>query len=623
MRLIQALTLTAAALALQPGLLSCAEAAPAAETPAEVDESALRYFARTGDQKRLDAEIARLKALHPDWQPPADPLAEPGPGDPTLDALWRLFSEGRIAELRAAIAAQIQADPEWTPPQDLLDQAALAEARAQLVNASDLGQAKKVVEIAQANPGLLTCRDPDLMWRLAAAFSVTGRPDRASDAYRYLLDTCEGGQLRLATLQKAAATLDRAALELLLERALAGDKAEAEVERVRLDLARQAVADGGPGAPVAAADADRVRAAFAESRAASDALLLGWNDYRMGRTTEAANWFARAREAEDGAEAAMGLALVAIANRDYRGAEATLAAWRDTDDKTRATYLAAAANLLAGNPPAPIEAAALERIVAATAAAKDAETAQQLGWYARAFGQPAVAEQWFAAALAWKPDDEPAAFGLALAQKDLGKTAQLAALKQTWDPRSERIAAIGTKPAAPAGGSKAIGGGGGSGGGGGGGGLASAWKLLDANRPMEAAQAFGAALASGSAATRAEAAYGQSLAYLRMGLVEKAALAAVKAPQNPKRAAELQSSILADRATTAFRQGRYTDALVALDQRAAIARERIDLMVLRGYANLKLNRRKEAERVFLAAAGTGNAKAVEGLELVRKLQAQR
>ena len=257
--------------------------------------------------------------------------------------------------------------------------------------------------------------------------------------------------------------------------------------------------------------------------------------------------------------------------------------------------------------------------MAATAAAKDAETAQQLGWYARAFDQPAVAEQWFAAALAWKPDDEAAAFGLALAQKDLGKTAQLAALKQTWDPRSERIAAIGTKPAAPAGGSKAIGGGGGSGGGG----LASAWKLLDANRPMEAAQTFGAALASGSAATRAEAAYGQSLAYLRMGLVEKAALAAVKAPQNPKRAAELQSSILADRATTAFRQGRYTDALVALDQRAAIARERIDLMVLRGYANLQLNRRKEAERVFLAAAGTGNAKAAEGLELVRKLQAQR
>ena len=461
------------------------------------------------------------------------------------------------------------------------------------------------------------------MWRLAAAFSVTGRPDRASDAYRYLLDTCEGGQLRLATLQKAAATLDRAALEPLLESALAGDKAEAEVERVRLDLARQAVADGGPGAPVAAADADRVREAFAESRAASDALLLGWNDYRMGRMTEAANWFARAREAEDGAEAAMGLALVAISNRDYAGAEATLAAWRDTDDKTRATYLAAAANLLAGNPPAPIEVAALDRIVAATAAARDAETAQQLGWYARAFGQPAVAEQWFAAALAWKPDEEPAAFGLALAQKDLGKTAQLAALKQTWDPQSERIAAIGTKPAAPAAGSKTVAAGSGSGSGGGGGGLASAWKLLDANRPMEAAQAFEAALASGSAATRAEAAYGQSLAYLRMGLVEKAALAAVKAPQDPKRAAELQSSILADRATTAFRQGRYTDALVALDQRAAIARERIDLMVLRGYANLKLNRRREAERVFLAAAGTGNAKAAEGLELVRKLQAQR
>ena len=613
MRLIHALCLCAvAALAAAPAR---AETPPAAQ--GEVDESALRYFARAGDAKRLAAETARLKALHPDWEPPADPLAETGPGDPRLDALWRLQSEGRHAELRALIAQYEAEEPDWITPPDLLSQLALAEARLRLVNASDLGQSRTVVEVAQANPGLLTCQDLDLMWRLAAAFAQTGRADRASDAYRYVLDNCAGGADRLATLQKASAALDRAAFDALLAQARANPQAEdgAEIARVRLDLAREAVGRAGPGVPVDPADVAQVEAAFADQGLASDALLLGWADYRLARPTQAGAWFQRAREAEDSADAAIGLGLVALAGRDYAGAEAALGGWRDASDDARAAYLAAASNLLAGDPPAPLDEAVLARIVPAVTAGRDAAAAAQLGWYARAFGQPAVAEQWFATALAWKPEDEAAAYGLALSRKDLGRAPELAALQDAWRGRSERIAAIGAVP-------RSSGGGGGGGGGTpapGGGALASGWKLLDAGRPLEAAKSFGAALASPSAATREEAAYGQSLAYLRLGLVDQAAVSAVKAPQSPQRAAELQATILADRAVAAFGQGRYAETLTALDQRAAIARERIDLMVLRGYANLKLNRRKEAERVFAAAAGTGNVKAAEGLALVRKL----
>lgn len=619
MRLIHALYLSAAA-ALIPAAAVRAETVPAGVAQAEVDESALRHFARTGDAKRLAAETARLKALHPDWEPPADPLAEPGPGDPKLDALWRLFSEGRHAELRSLAAQYAAEDPDWKTPPDLLAQLALAEARTRLVNASDLGQSRAVVEIAQANPGLLTCRDLDLMWRLAAAFAQSGRADRAADAYRYVLDNCAGGSDRLATLQKAGATLDRAAFDGLLAHALANPEADAEIERVRLDLARQAVAAAGPRTPVDAADVALVKAAFAAEGRASDALLLGWADYRLARPGEAGAWFQRARAAQDSPDAAIGLGLVAMAARDYAGAEAALAPWRDASDEARAAYLAAAANLLAGDPPAPLDEAVLARIVPAVTAGRDAAAAAQLGWYARAFAQPAVAEQWFAAALGWKPEDEAAAYGLALTRKDLGRAAELAALQGDWRGRSERIAAIGAVPARSAGAARAAGGKGGGGGGGGGGGMvASGWRLLDSNRPLEAASAFGAALASSSAATREEAAYGQSLAYLRLGLIDQAAVAAVKTPQSPKRAAELQATILADRAVAAFGRGRYAETLTALDQRAAIARERIDLMVLRGYANLKLNRRKEAERVFAAAAGTGNAKAAEGLALVRKM----
>src|SRR5690349_18272827 len=99
-----------------------AEAPPAAPPPApptppangsqpqsqpQVDESALRYFASQGDTRRVNAEIARLRALYPNWTPPSD-LSQlsgsPGapPPDPLIERLWNLYREDRIAEVRAA-----------------------------------------------------------------------------------------------------------------------------------------------------------------------------------------------------------------------------------------------------------------------------------------------------------------------------------------------------------------------------------------------------------------------------------------------------------------------------------------------------------------------------------------
>src|SRR5690606_40506524 len=115
------------------------------------------------------------------------------------------------------------------------------------------------------------------------------------------------------------------------------------------------------------------------------------------------------------------------------------------------------------------------------------------------------------------------------------------------------------------------------------------------------------------------AAYGQSLAYLRAGLVDHAAVAAAKAPQDTPRATELQTSILAERALGAFERGRYVETLIALDQRAQIAPERVDLMVLRGYAYLKLDRLADARHIFEAVAGTGSRDGLRGLAEVRNL----
>jgi thioredoxin-like negative regulator of GroEL len=93
----------------------------------------------------------------------------------------------------------------------------------------------------------------------------------------------------------------------------------------------------------------------------------------------------------------------------------------------------------------------------------------------------------------------------------------------------------------------------------------------------------------------------------------------IRAPQSPQRARELQTAILAQRAVGAYERGRYVDALMALDRRARIASERNDLIVLRGYAYLKLSRMADAEKVFCAVAATGNRDAKRGLAEVNEM----
>lgn len=140
---------------------------------------------------------------------------------------------------------------------------------------------------------------------------------------------------------------------------------------------------------------------------------------------------------------------------------------------------------------------------------------------------------------------------------------------------------------------------------------------MELDRPAEAVQAFEAAIATGNTATRSEAAWGQSLANIRLGLTDKAAVSASRAPLSAERARDLEASILSMRATGFFDKKRYAETLLALDQRARIAPERRDLMVLRGYAYLALYRIAEARQVFEAIAAAGDPEGARGLAAIR------
>lgn len=683
--------------------------APATKAPPKVDETALRYFARQGDKRRLEAEIARLRALYPGWTPPEDPTAAAPQTDAALDAMWALYAAGKLPELRKAIQERQVAEPTWTPPADLLERIEVAEARQQLINASDLEQYDTVIRVGSTHTSLLTCGDIDVLWRVAEAFAKTRREARAKDAYSYILDNCPKPEDRVATVQKALPLLTRPALDTLLAKEKGSPDGSREFDSIRNDLARKAVADAGTDSKMTVAPADlaRVEKLATDVIEPSDPLILGWYNLRRNNMQGAEKWFKLSHDRENSASSSQGLALAMIAQSRPAEAEATVYEWRDSSQGTLAVYLAAVANLLAQDPPVEIAPDILQRMVPEVVKAKDANAAQQLGWYAYLLNQFETASGWFSTALQWKPDDEPSSYGLVLTRWQLGDDRGVAAIQRRWAGRSERIARLGeqrdsrqpglvlsperfgtpttmppqpsaaqqpaisqavprdaTSPAASA--------------------LSPAladrvaetiarsrsnqgdfqaleestpparrdrprrqaavntgrssprgctttidpqtlvpesalsrgWCLMEINRPLEAAAAFERGLLSRSESARSDAAYGQSLAYLRVGLADKAAVAASKARLQQSRQIELNTALLASRATEAFNAGRPTEALLALDQRARIAPERNDLMVLRGYAYMKLNRLADAMRVFEAVAATGSKDGLRGINAV-------
>lgn len=640
-------------------------ASPApAQTPTQTqsnpgpDLSALRYFAARGDTARLQAEIARLRSLYPNWTPPDDPLAVPVGRDERLEAMWKLYADGKYAEVRKAIADRQASETGWQPPQDLLERLTVAETRIRLVNASDLKQYETVIDLAAQTPSLRTCSDVDVLWRLGEAFAKTDREDRGVAVYRYILDNCDDKEQRLATVQKASTVLSPQAFAPLL----ALEKND-EFASIRDDLSRDrvAAANDKPGTDVADEDLARLRALAEKQGKASDALLLGWYALRHNNIEDAEKWFRKAHATEDTSSASQGLALTLIQLKRPVEAEDVMYKWRNDSEEATATYLATTANLLAGDPPPQLEEEVLARVAQMVVEKKYVPTAQQLGWYARAFNQPQTAIQWFQTALSWKPDDEPSAYGLAITRQQMNDAAGVAEIQRAWAARSQRIANLGmisttasnvgvapagqvaqsvsqyaapvqqmaktAPPTAVRNEPRAVGRSAASGssprqacsissnpaGLSTSSALAQGWCLMELNRPLEAANSFEAALSSTDSKVRQDAAYGQSLAYLRLGLTSKAAVSAAKAPQQANRSAELQIAILADRANAAFNSGRFRETLVYLDQRATLQPESTDLMVLRAYAMMNLGRPSDALRIFEAVAETGNRDAARGM----------
>ncbi|MCB8819641.1 hypothetical protein [Microvirga rosea] len=418
---------------------------PAPARP-QVDESALRYFASQGDTRRVDAEIARLRALYPDWTPPADlsQLVGGGSGpvnDPEVDRLWGLYTENRFGEARAAIAARQAADPQWKPPPDLVAALDVSEARRRLMNASDNSQWRTVLSIATETPSLLTCANVDSLWRVAEAFAKTNQSNRTRDVYTYILTNCPNPTERLGTLQKALSLLDEQQVTDLLRFERKGSDNPDDFAAVRDELARRRVERASTDGKITVPPDDLAvveRLAEGESEP-GNALLLGYYNYHHKSPEKALNWFKTALDRNGGPKAAEGYALTLRDLNRFVDAEAFAYEWRDKTPETMQVYLDVATALLSQDPPPRLDPKVIARIIPAVAKARFVNGAQALGWYSYNTDQFRTARDWFEEALSWKADDEPSAYGAALASQRLNDRTKLSALAAQWRSRSRRI----------------------------------------------------------------------------------------------------------------------------------------------------------------------------------------
>jgi len=656
-----------------------------------VDESALRYFASQGDTRRVDAEIARLRALYPEWVPPSDLSQLAGSGvpvtDPALDSLWQLYADGKIAEIRAAIAERQTREPQWKPPAELVTALEQSESRKRLTNASDSNQWRTVLAVATETPSLLTCENVDVLWRVAEAFVKTNQAPRARDVYTYTLTNCSNPAERLGTLQKAVSLLPEPDVTELLKLERKSGGTPDDFSLMREELARRRVERASADGKVTAAPEDlAVVERLAENPADSgNALVLGYYNYHRKNSEKALEWFKLALDRGADPKAAEGYALSLRALNRFVEAEAFAFDWRDKAKENMRVYLDVATALLSQDPPPRLEPRVIARVIPAVVNERSTNAAQALGWYSYNTGQFRSARDWFLESLSWKADDEPSAYGAVLAAQRLNDRAGFNALVSKWRAKSPRIADVAdgrtpasdrrsvrseasdttgamTAPASPdpsdvgarrveaerqaqaelprrpdeppafertmpdepvtparrVASRTAEASSSGRGAKGctvtrspstlsPGSAVSLGWCLMELNRPMEAVSAFDEAVRRGTGQTREEAAYGKSLAYLRKDLTAEAAVAAAAAPQTAERRRELTASILSQRALAAYREGRWTEVILALGERNRVVPEQTDLMMLRGWSYFKLGRYKDAERIFRAVYRTGSS----------------
>jgi tetratricopeptide (TPR) repeat protein len=326
-------------------------------------------------------------------------------------------------------------------------------------------------------------------------------------------------------------------------------------------------------------------------KSAEGAEALGWFAYNTGQVRTGGNWFKTSLDWKPSEAAAYGLALVRKRLGDRAGFDEIVRAWR-----SRSPRIARLAGARAAGPGAGLEVQRL--VIRPTIHPLGPADAVQVAFAAVERPMTDLLDM---VPLARDRSDQLAANDVYEVEADEDAEPALPSVQRTRVDPGRACALSRPRPEAMAGATA----------------LRFAWCLMELERPLEAIAYFDRAIAVGAAATRSEATYGKSLAYLRKGLTDEAAVAATEAPQTLRRSAELTTGILTQRALAFYKERRFTETLLTLDERAKFLPEQNDLMLMRGWSYFELGRFDEAEQVFRAVLKTGySTEAARGLTAI-------
>ncbi|MCW2272717.1 hypothetical protein GJ654_01325 [Rhodoblastus acidophilus] len=379
-----------------------------------VDESALRYYASTGQAERAQAEIRRLRALYPAWTPPENLSEKTSAGGADEDDLWDLFAANKLTELQAAIMARRAAEPGWEPSADLRAKLRVKLFRARVLGMAHDGRYADIVRELKSGGMRIEGADVETLWAVADAWRATRQNAQALDIYKAILkDTSEPGP-RLATVQKAIGGLRMDEAEQLIALAKKG-----ELEPIAMDIARARIAaflHDERKEEVEAADL-KLFAEYAKGekglKDANQPGLLGWYHYKLKSYQDALDWFKLSLEHGGDAMVAHGLAHSLRYLGMKREAEEVAYAWREPLVNNSILFIDILERDLTRPIPPYVEPERLARYGEVTLQTASGEGAQALAWYAYNSCQYDAALQWFTRAVAWHPK-EPTVYGLAL-----------------------------------------------------------------------------------------------------------------------------------------------------------------------------------------------------------------
>lgn len=420
--------------------------AAVAERPVRVDarlgpdDYALRYYASLNLTRRVDAEIARLKRLYPDYEPPSDLYTQTA-GSEDEGPLWALYSADRLQELRAAIEVQAAETPGWKPSSDLMLKLRRKELRQRLSPLATEGRWREIaalLETLDVDPGE---NDVDIRWVIAEAYARTRREALAAAQFKQILADYSDRKIQIATVQKAIGLLRMSDVEKLLESMPPDSDGSPAYRSIMIDITRERMAaflHDERAEEVPAADFAAFEMQARESRKADQLGLVAWYDYKRRDFQNALEWFKAAIANGGDAMIAHGLAHTLRALGKLREAEEVAYAWRQPLVNNSILFIDLLERDLTRTVPPYIEAERLARYARTALETTSGEGAQALAWYAYNSCQVDIAAFWFERAVAWLPKDA-SVFGYALSLQRLRRGKEFYELANRYDGLDSKL----------------------------------------------------------------------------------------------------------------------------------------------------------------------------------------